>query len=127
MTKKDKDNLEYYWIAEFSDGTTLKQFNGVNDDEISYGEVIAKMNLLEVFTITNDKEYYIADIKKNKLTTPNKNYKLKGNDAILIYKRRNKVRMTVGGTELTILSPEVTHIIGIDTDDEDQWIEVDGG
>ena len=126
MSKKDKDNLEYYWIADFTDGTTVKQFKK-NYTEVSYKEVMDKMDLLDVFTITNDKEEYIVDISKGKIKTPNKNYNIKGNNYTLIYKRRNKVRLTVGGTDLKILAPEVTHIVGIDTDDEDQWIEVDGG
>lgn len=126
MSKKDKDNLEYYWIAEFSDGTIIKQFLP-DYTEISYGEVLKRYTDIKTFTVTNDKEEYVADIFKKKLKTPYKTYKLKGNKAQLIYKRRNKVRLTVGGDDLTILPAEVTHIVGIDTDDEDQWVEVDGG
>ena len=124
MTKHDKDRIVYYWIAEFSDGTTLRQFVGVDDTEISYAEVMAKMDLLEVFTITNDVEEYSVTFKKNKvkIKTPQKNYNVKGENAKLIYKRRNKVRIDMSsGSELGAM---VTHIIGIDTDDEEQWIEV---
>ena len=122
MTKHDKDRIAYHWIAEFSDGTTIKQFVGKDDTEISYKEVLDKMDLLEVFTITNDKEDYIADLTKNTLKTPQKTYKLKGKNPKLIYKRRNKVQLDMStGSEL---NAKVTHIIGIDTDNEDQWIEV---
>jgi len=42
MSKKDKDNLEYYWIAEFNDGTIIKQFLP-DYTEISYGEVLKRI------------------------------------------------------------------------------------
>jgi len=112
-----KEDLGFYWIAEFKDGSKIEQFTK-DGDEILYKEVLDNYKNLVLFSITDGKVVYSVDLVKWKMITPDKTYKSKGDNPKLIYFRRNQIRMSVGITQ-KLLAPRVFHHIGIDTDDED--------
>ena len=120
-----KKELSFYWIAEFDDGSIIKQFTE-DGEEVLYKEVLDNYNNLAYFSITDDVDTYTVDLVKWKLFTPDKIYKSKGANPKLIYFRRNQVRMNMGPVQ-EILPPRVYHHIGIDTDGEDIEMEVFAG
>jgi len=111
-----KKELGFYWIAKFSDGSKIEQFDK-NGEEALYKKVLDNYNDLISFSITDGKKLYTVDLVNWKLITPDKTYTSKGKNPKLLYFRRNQVRVEVGVTQ-KLLFPRVFHHIGIDTDTE---------
>ena len=118
-----KEDLGYYWRAEFDDAHTINQFDG--EVENKFQEVLDYSETLEMFSVisvSDPNEEYIVDLVNKTIETPHKNYSVTGSAPELIYKRRNQVRAEVG--KGTILSARVTHILGIKTSTQEQQIEI---
>jgi len=122
---KRKEELAFYWVAEFSDGSKIEQFDK-NGKEVLYKEVDDRYDDLVMFSITDGTETYSVDLDKWKLITPNKTYTSKDSNRKLLYFRRNHVRMSLG-EKREILSPRVYHHLGIKSDGKDLKVIVFAG
>jgi len=121
-----KEDLGFYWIAEFKNGSKIVQFDKEGNETLFKEVEDNKEDLVKFFIVSHDvKEEYIADLVNKMLIGPNVSYELTGKNPELIYKRRNRVRMEVGSGN--IIDPSVTHILGIKTDTEEKQFEVFAG
>jgi len=121
-----KEELGYFWVATFNDKNVISQFDG--EDEIPFIVIDGMLDELKEFKITDatETESFVADFVNQKLYSKNTEYVLSGENPQLIYKRRNRVRMEVGGSG-KILDSNVTHIIGMKTTTDEQQFEVFAG
>jgi len=126
MTRKE--DLGYYWKAEFDDDSTIEQFDK-NENETLFKDVLDKEDSLIRFSvISNDnKESYTADLSAKTLTGPGVSYSITGKAPKLTYFRRNSVRMEVGGQNRKLLSPNVVHMLGIKTSTNEKRLEIFAG
>jgi len=111
------------WIARFTDGSELRQYDGTK--ETMFREVENSSVPLKTFSIEDDSgEVYEADLEKG-VVDCNKQHKLeelKGETGLsLVYKRRNEVRANEQGE---ILDARVTHILGLKKGDREITVEV---
>lgn len=122
-----KEILGYYWKAIFSDATELVQFDAL-DVETPFSEVeVRKAELNEFHVISaDDSEIFRADLVNKIIYTPTTNYPITGTNPQLIYKRRNSVRMEIGGKG-KILDASVIHILGIITSTQEKQLEIFAG
>lgn len=118
-----KEELQYYWVAKFSDNHIIEQFKEDGSENLFKQIEEYKSDLVEFSVVSNDKsEEYKVDLVKQVITGPSISESVSGKDAKLVYFRRNKVRGEVGTGK--ILSTKVTHNIGLETSDDKKVIEV---
>lgn len=121
-----KEDLGFYWVAKFSDNSTIAQYDE-NGDEVLYKEVLDNPLELKEFKIVSSEEdeEYVVKLVEQQIITPKRNYTLTGSNPQLIYFRRNDVRMEVGGGgQQNILPPRVVHHIGLKTTTQEKKLEV---
>jgi len=120
-----KKQLQYYWKAIFSDGSSLEQFE--NEKEVLFKEVEKRMeDLYRFYVISEDeKEVYYVDLKNKKLFSPKKTFTITGSNPELIYKRRNVVRIDRASGK--VIDPTVIHILGLKTSTQEKQFEICGG
>jgi len=119
-----KENLGYFWKADFDDGSSIEQFSKAGK-EVLFKKVLDKEDQLEKFSVINsddEKEAYLVNLSKKTITGPNVNYTLKGTSPKLIYFRRNSVRREIGSG--AGMSPMVVHHLGLKTSTQEKKLEV---
>ena len=118
--------MNYIWEADFSDASTLAQFDE-NGNEVKFGDVEARMDDLQVFRLVGDDG--ISDAYEVDLTTGLISHdgnvidsEFAGKTALkLVYSRRNQVRVNSAGEKL---SERTTHRVGLAKDSKDAVVEV---
>ena len=114
------DSLSFYWMAEFSDGSIIEQFDE-NKKEHRYQEVLDRINELEFFHLHHKilNIRFIVDLKKGII---------KYNNAIepveieekrnirLIFFRRHKVE--IGVVDLKEQKHEIIYHLGLQWNDK---------
>ena len=115
--------MTYTWKANFSDATSLTQFDE-NEDEVKFGEVEARMDELESFELVGDTDSYTADLVNGEILHDANvlDDTFAGEaDLQLKYKRRNQVRTNFGGD---VLDHRTTHVLGLTDGDGEAVVEV---
>lgn len=121
-----KEDLGYSWSVKLTDNSTINQFDGETENPFSLVE--DEFGNIKEFTLSDAEETEVFGVifSAQKLYSQNLEYVLDGDTPELIYKRRNDIRMEVGGGG-TILNANVTHIIGLKTSTDEQQFEIFGG
>jgi len=119
-----KENLGYFWKADFDDGSSIEQFSKAGK-EVLFKKVLDKEDQLEKFSIIScddENDVYIVDLVEKSIIGPNILYSIKGTSPKLIYFRRNSVRREIGSG--AGMSPMVVHHLGLKTSTQEKKLEV---
>jgi len=121
MGKLDED---YYWKATFDGGIpNISQFDE-DGNEILFKEVEDNILVLEKFELISpdEKEVYLVDLVKKKISGPNISYNITGTSPKLIYFKRQSVRSEFRTGK--IVKPLTVFHLGIKTSTQEKKLEI---